>query len=120
MNMTYEDAVDQYWQDRMSYGEPRLRISQPSKALSKKTRKGWELHNVRGFLAEVKDDKMGKDHVTLHKHITDGGACYLTDSNTIADATIVIRLDGGEVELMRIDEKYLSKEYTSSYQIRIR
>jgi hypothetical protein len=32
---------------------------------------------------------------TLFRHITDGGAEYLTDNHMFADAKIVIRLDGG-------------------------
>ena len=33
--------------------------------------------------------------IILFKHITDGGAIYLTDNHNFAKATIVIRLDGG-------------------------
>jgi len=55
--MTYEDAVDRYWQREMRAGRPRVRICQPSKALSHKTRNGWKLYNVRGFLGIVSEGK---------------------------------------------------------------
>ena len=35
----------------------------------------------------------------LFKHVTDGGAIYLTDNHDFFEAKIVIRLDGG-VELI--------------------
>ena len=52
--MKYEDAVEQYWKEQMEAGHPRLRISQPSKALSRQTRNGWKLYNVGGFLGEIR------------------------------------------------------------------
>ena len=39
-------------------------------------------------------------YITLLTHITDGGAVYLTDDHNFRNATIIIRLDGGE-ELIR-------------------
>lgn len=39
------------------------------------------------------------ESVTLVKHVTDGGAIYLTDNHRFADATIVIRLDGAQPEV---------------------
>jgi hypothetical protein len=33
--------------------------------------------------------------ITLFKHVTSGGAVYLTDNHRFADATLIIRLDGG-------------------------
>ena len=38
--------------------------------------------------------------IILFKHITDGGAVYLTDNHNFAKATIVIRLDGKVPELI--------------------
>ncbi len=38
--------------------------------------------------------------VTLFKHVTGGGAVYLTDNHRFSDAKIVIRLDGKEPELV--------------------
>lgn len=32
----------------------------------------------------------------LFKHVTDGGAIYLTDNHDFSEAKIVIRLDGGK------------------------
>jgi hypothetical protein len=50
--------------------------------------------------------------IKLFQHITDGGAIYLTDCHKFADATIIIRLDGGP-ELLKcevsIDTNRLSK-----------
>lgn len=41
--------------------------------------------------------------VKLYRHVTDGGAVYLLDSTTgFANATIIIRLDGG-AELVKCD-----------------
>ena len=40
--------------------------------------------------------------ITLHRHITTGGAVYLTDNHSFAKAKIIIRLDGG-AELSRCD-----------------
>lgn len=34
-------------------------------------------------------------NITLFTHVTSGGAVYLTDNHRFADATIIIRLDGG-------------------------
>lgn len=45
---------------------------------------------------------MQEDAIPLYKHITDGGAVYLTDNHSLADASIIIRLDGG-VELIRCE-----------------
>lgn len=42
--------------------------------------------------------------ITLHRHVTDGGAVYLTDNHSFAKAKIIIRLDGG-AELFRCDIK---------------
>lgn len=33
--------------------------------------------------------------VKLSKHITDGGAVYMTDNHSFVDAKVIIRLDGG-------------------------
>ncbi|NBW19463.1 MAG: hypothetical protein EBR82_66960 [Caulobacteraceae bacterium] len=59
--MRYEEAVDLYWRKEMRAGRPRLRICQPNKSLSKKTRHGWKLYNIRGFLAEIKNPFAGID-----------------------------------------------------------
>jgi|Laugrefabdmm15dn_1035133.scaffolds.fasta_scaffold02523_4 hypothetical protein len=32
--------------------------------------------------------------ITLHRHVTTGGAVYLTDNHNFAKAKIIIRLDG--------------------------
>ena len=34
------------------------------------------------------------EKITLLKHVTDGGAVYLTDNHRFADANIIIRIDG--------------------------
>lgn len=44
------------------------------------------------------------DNIILHRHVTSGGAIYLTDNHNFSKATIVIRLDGG-AELIRCDVK---------------
>ena len=56
-----------------------------------------------------------RDTIKLVKHITTGGACYLTDNHQFSKATIVIRLDGGEAELVGLDKMYLSHQYTTTY-----
>ena len=56
-----------------------------------------------------------KDAIKLVKHITTGGACYLTDNHQFGRATLIIRLDGGKAELARLDEVYLSNEYITTY-----
>lgn len=38
--------------------------------------------------------------INIFKHVTDGGATYLTDNHKFADADIIIRIDGG-AELIR-------------------
>lgn len=43
-----------------------------------------------------------KDEYTLYLHVTDGGAIYLVDNHSFAEAKIVIRLDGG-AELLRCE-----------------
>jgi len=40
---------------------------------------------------------------TLFLHVTDGGAKYLVDNNNFALAQIVIRIDGGEAELIKCE-----------------
>ena len=40
------------------------------------------------------------DEYKLFRHVTTGGAVYLTDGHSFKDAKIVIRLDGG-AELVR-------------------
>ena len=45
----------------------------------------------------------------LLKHVTDGGAVYLTDNHNFAEAKIIIRLDGG-AELVRCDVKEYEDE----------
>jgi hypothetical protein len=39
----------------------------------------------------------------LFKHVTDGGAVYLVDNHNFAQATIIIRLDGDEPELLKCE-----------------
>lgn len=34
------------------------------------------------------------EKITLHRHVTTGGAVYLTDNHMFSEAKIVIRLDG--------------------------
>lgn len=36
-----------------------------------------------------------KEEYTLFLHVTDGGAMYLVDNHSFAEAKIIIRLDGG-------------------------
>ncbi len=33
--------------------------------------------------------------IKIFKHVTSGGATYLTDNHKFADADIIIRIDGG-------------------------
>ena len=42
--------------------------------------------------------------IKLFKHVTSGGAVYLTDNHSFADANIIIRLDGG-AELYKCEVK---------------
>ena len=42
------------------------------------------------------------ESIRLVRHVTDGGAVYLTDNHSFAKAKIIIRLDGG-AELSRCD-----------------
>ncbi len=57
---------------------------------------------------EVKCAQCGKNTprevVTLLRHVTTGGAVYLTDDHDFAAASVVIRLDGGP-ELIRCAEE---------------
>lgn len=59
-----------------------------------------------GALAKHLADKFDKETVVLFQHKTSGGAVYLTDDHKFADASVMIRLDGG-AELMRCDVKEL-------------
>lgn len=43
-----------------------------------------------------------EEYYVLFTHVTDGGAIYLTDNHSFADAKIVIRIDGG-AELLRCE-----------------
>ena len=56
-----------------------------------------------------------KDTIKLVKHITTGGACYLTDNHQFSKASLIIRLDGGKAELVRYNEMYLSNKYITTY-----
>lgn len=46
--------------------------------------------------------------IKLVIHVTDGGAVYLVDNHRIADASIIIRLDGG-AELLKCEVDLESK-----------
>jgi len=41
--------------------------------------------------------------ITLLKHVTTGGAIYLTDNHKFADAKLIIRIDGEKPELIRCE-----------------
>lgn len=55
-----------------------------------------EIYNALWSLA----DNLTPGAIVLEKHITSGGAIYLTDNNDFKNANIVLRLDGGP-ELVR-------------------
>jgi hypothetical protein len=43
-------------------------------------------------------DWMGE--IVLFRHVTDGGAVYLTDNHNFAQANVIVRLDGDQPELV--------------------
>ena len=55
-------------------------------------------YNTLNTLIELLDDR--KNHITLFKHVTDGGAVYLTDDFVLALAKVAIRLNGKVPELI--------------------
>ena len=56
----------------------------------------------KGGHMKPKKQKDIVEKITLHRHVTTGGAVYLTDNHSFAKAKIIIRLDGG-AELSRCD-----------------
>jgi hypothetical protein len=58
----------------------------------------------KGYIDRGISELTNSDNIILHRHVTSGGAIYLTDNHNFSKATIVIRLDGG-AELIRCDVK---------------
>ena len=61
--------------------------------------------NKKGYRGKtVLHNPTDEPEVVLYRHVTDGGAVYLTDNHRFTDANVIIRLDGG-AELARCEIK---------------